>query len=962
MTPERWAAAQQLFEAALACAGDARAAFVDREAADGDLAALVHGLLAADAEEHGGTPLVSVVSDAVAEATASSPPPLERLGPYKLVKMLGEGGMGAVYLAERDDDEFLQQVAIKVVRGLLDPERVRQFRAERQILAWLEHPNIARLLDGGTTPEGLPYLVMEHVEGVPIDQHCDTQRLTVAARLQLFLEVCDAVSHAHRSLIVHRDIKPSNIMVTEGGVPKLLDFGIARLALEGAPDAAAPQPPGRMLTPEYASPEVVRGEQVTTAADVYALGVLLYELVTGARPLRFATMTSAEIERVVCHVTPHQPSVAAREPSDRLPGPDERARVRCATPRSLSACLAGDLDAVVGKALHKEQTSRYASVEALASDLRRHLDGRPVEAREAKWSYVAARFVTRHRWGVGAATLLMLVVATAAVTFSVQAARLAEERDRTARERDTAQQVLGFLTELFQVSNPDARVGGPVTARELLDRGAERIDAELAGKPVIQAQLLGTMGTVYGSLGIYDRSAALLERGLELRRATLGREHPETATAMEDLAEAYRELARFDEAETLHREALALKRRTNAPPSSLASSLNNLGLTLSERGRYADAEPLLREAIAMWQRHEGPTAEPVAVGLNNLAAVLRQQGRLDDAVPVLEQAIAIRRQRMGNGHPALAQVLGHLGQVFNAKGDLARAEPLLRETLDIRQRVYGPDHPDTITSLTNLTSLLHDQGKLAAAEPLYRAALASAGKRLGTTHPDYAVQLNNLATLLEDWRRYGEAEALYRESLAIRRGRYGPAHAAVARVQHSLGRVLFAMGRTTEAEAELRSALAIKRQVLPAGHFEIALSLAVLGELMAATRRVSDGEALLIEALAMERASLGAGHPNVADALLALSALNRKRGKPALAEPMAAEAVAIRQAKLPPTHWKRAVAEVELASVMLALGRRREAQPLLTTAAATLTAGLGERDARVAEAKALLSGESYRIR
>jgi len=953
MTPERWAAAQQLFEAALACPGDARAAFVDREAADRELGELVHGLLAADAEERAGTPLVSVVSDAVAEATAHPRPPLERLGPYKLVKMLGEGGMGAVYLAERDDDEFLQQVAVKVVRGLLDPERVRQFRVERQILAWVEHPNIARLLDGGTTPEGLPYLVMEHVEGVPIDEHCDTQRLTVDARLQLFLEVCDAVSHAHRSLIVHRDIKPGNIMVTEAGVPKLLDFGIARLALEGAPDATAQ--PGRILTAEYASPEVVRGEQVTTAADVYALGVLLYELVTGARPLRFATMTSAEIERVVCHVTPLEASAATYARADRVPPPEERARARRATPGSLSARLAGDLDAIIRKALHKEQTRRYVSVEALASDLRRHLNGRPVEARAANWSYVAARFVTRHRSGVGAATLLLLVVGAAAVTFSVQAARLAEERDRTARERDTAQQVLGFLTELFEVSNPDARVGGPVTARELIDRGAERIDAELAGKPVIQAQVLGTMGTVYGSLGIYDRSAALLERGLELRRATIGRDHPETATALEGLAEAYRKLARFDEAETLHREALALKRRTNAAPKSLASSLSNLGLTLTERGRYADAEPLLREAIELWRAHDGPTALPLAVGLDNLASTLRQQGRLDDAVPVLERAIAIRRQRLGNGHPALAQVLGHLGQVFNAQGDLARAEPLLREALEIRQRAYGPDHPGTITALTSLTSLLHDQGKLAAAEPLYRAALASAGKRLGSTHPDYAVQLDNLATLLEDWRRYGEAEALYRQSLAIRREQYGAEHAAVARVEHSLGRLLFAMGRTSEAETRLRAALAVKRTVLPAGHFEIALGLAVLGEVLVATRRAGEGEKLLVEAIAMERGSLGPSHPVVADGLLALAALHRKRGRAAVAEPLAVEAVAIRRAKLPPSHWKRAVAEVELASVLLALGRRREAQPLLTGAAAVLTAALGDRDQRVSDVRALLS-------
>ncbi|HUU32517.1 MAG TPA: serine/threonine-protein kinase, partial [Vicinamibacterales bacterium] len=387
----------------MACPDEARSDFVGRKAADADLAALVLGMLAADAEERAGAPLINIVSDAVTAATAGAPPPLERLGPYKIVSKIGEGGMGAVYLAERDDDEFLQKVAVKVVRGLLDPERVRQFRAERQILAWLEHANIARLLDGGTTPEGLPYLVMEHVEGVPIDAHCDAQRLTVDERLRLFLTVCDAVSHAHRSLIVHRDIKPTNIMVTDDGVPKLLDFGIARLALDGAPDATAAPADGRMLTPDYASPEVVRGEQVTTAADVYALGVLLYELMTGARPLRFTTMTSAEIERVVCHVAPRRASAVAIEPLERAPAPAERAALRGTTPARLRTRLAGDLDAVLGMALDKDQGRRYVSVEALAADLRRHLAGRPVAARPATWPYVAGRFLSRHRWGAGAA-------------------------------------------------------------------------------------------------------------------------------------------------------------------------------------------------------------------------------------------------------------------------------------------------------------------------------------------------------------------------------------------------------------------------------------------------------------------------------------------------------------------------------------------------------------------------------
>ncbi|MFN7978421.1 MAG: serine/threonine-protein kinase [Vicinamibacterales bacterium] len=717
MTPERWAAAQQLFEAALEHPPIGRSAFVDAQAGDTELARLVHDLLKADAAEQSGRPLTDVVKEAVDAVTAAAPAPLERLGPYRLVRMLGEGGMGAVYLAERDDDEFLQQVAIKVVRGLLDPERVRQFRTERQILAWLEHPNIARLLDGGTTGDGLPYLVMEHVEGAPIDRYCDEARLDVAARLRLFLTVCDAVSHAHRSLIVHRDIKPGNILVTDDGQVKLLDFGIARLALEsGAADAAVSAGQPRMMTPFYASPEVVRGGQVTTAADVYALGVLLHELLTGTRPLRFRTMTSEEVERVVCHVDPVPPSAAAIDDEGPAPPASDRAAHRRTTPSALRRRLAGDLDAIVGGALAKDVAARYASVEALAADVRAHLERRPVQVRAASWRYLAGRFVVRHRWSVAAATVALVAATSAAVAFSIQAAHLAAERDRTARERDTAQQVQRFLTELFEVSNPKASPNGStVTARELLDRGAERIDAELAGQPVVQARLLATIGDVYGSLGAYARSAALLERAVQIRRATLGPDDPDTLDSVEALGEASRELGRYDDAERLHRDVLAARRRLGAAPSLVASSLTNLGLTLDERGKPADAEPLLREAVAAW-RTSAADAENVAIGLNNLAAVLRHEGRLADAVPLLEESIAIRRRRVGDGHPALAPALGQLGQVFNQLGDLARAEPLLRESFAIRQRVYGNDHPDTQTARNNLASLMQDLGDLGGAE------------------------------------------------------------------------------------------------------------------------------------------------------------------------------------------------------------------------------------------------------
>jgi serine/threonine-protein kinase len=957
MTPERWAAAQQLFEAALDQPATGRAAYIDAQAADTELARLVHDLLKADAAEESGRPLTDVVKEAVDAVTAAAPAPLERLGPYRLVRMLGEGGMGAVYLAERDDDEFLQQVAIKVVRGLLDPERVRQFRTERQILAWLEHPNIARLLDGGTTGEGLPYLVMEHVEGVPIDRYCDEARLEVAARLRLFLTVCDAVSHAHRSLIVHRDIKPGNILVTDDGQVKLLDFGIARLALEsGVADAAVSAGQPRMMTPFYASPEVVRGGQVTTAADVYALGVLLHELLTGTRPLRFRTMTSEEVERVVCHVDPVPPSVAATDDDGPAPPAADRAARRRVTPAALRRTLTGDLDAIVGSALAKDVTARYASVEALAADIRAHLERRPVQVRAASWRYLAGRFVVRHRWSVAAASVALLAAIGAAVMFSIQAAHLAAERDRTARERDTAQQVQRFLTELFEVSNPKASPNGStVTARELLDRGAERIDTELAGQPVVQARLLATIGDVYGSLGAYARSAALLERAVQIRRATLGPDDPDTLDALEALGEATRQLGRYDDAERLHRDVLAARRRLGAAPSLVASSLNNLGLTLDERGRPADAEPLLREAVAAWRTSEAD-AENVAIGLNNLAAVLRHEGRAADAVPLLEESIAIRRRRVGDGHPALAPALGQLGQVFNQLGELARAEPLLRESFTIRQRVYGEDHPDTQTARNNLASLMQDLGDLAGAEALYREALTSLRARLGGEHPDVAVQLNNLASLLEDRGRLAEAEPLYRESLAIRRKAFGEANAGVARVQHNLGRTLLAMGRVREAGEYAGAALPIRRQVLPAGHFEIALNRLLLADVLAGERRRADADAAYraaIEALIRAR---GAEDLLVADARLGYAAFLRATGQATAALPRALEGQRARAARLPAGHWRRALADLEVARILAALGRQPEAAVLATPATETLAGRLGEGDTRVREARGLVAG------
>ena len=465
--------------------------------------------------------------------SATDGPRDARIGPYRIVSAIGQGGMGAVYLAERADGAFDQRVAIKVVRGLLDQDRVRRFRAERRILASLQHPNIARLVDGGTTEDGCPYLVMEYVEGQAIDVYAEQHGLGLDERLALFITVCQAGGHAHRHLIVHRDIKPSNIIVTAEGTPKLLDFGIAKLLDTDDPELSARTMTGMyMLTPDYAAPEQVRGEAVTTATDVYALGVLLFQLVTSQRPHTFRTLTAQEIERVVCDTEAPRPS-------------------------TIRAGLHDDLDIVVGTALNKDIQRRYASVEALAEDLGRFLDGRPIHARPATWRYRAGRFVTRHRWEVGVAALFVAMLVAFSILVSLQAARLARERDTAQQERDAAEEVSSFLVSLFELNDPSRSRGETVTARELLDRGAMQVESGLASQPVAQARLMDTMGRVYRQLGLLGPATALLEKALARREAAVEGFSDEVADTLAELGEVWRENGEYAQAERLHRRALA---------------------------------------------------------------------------------------------------------------------------------------------------------------------------------------------------------------------------------------------------------------------------------------------------------------------------------------------------------------------------------------------------------------------
>ncbi len=837
MTPDRWQEIQALFVAVVDQGPAAQAAYL-AEACAGDpgLRDEVLALLAAD-RRSAAEPFISDAVAAAARALARDIEPTrigERVGPYRLVRELGHGGMGTVYLAERVDEQYQASVAIKFVRGTLAaPELARRLRAERQILADLTHPNIAWLLDGGTAADGTPYLVMEHVDGEPIDLWCERRGVGLASRLALVRRICAAVQHAHQALIVHRDLKPSNILVTADGTPKLVDFGIAKL-LTGDAGAEATGTV-RLLTPAYAAPEQVRGGRIGVATDVYALGGVLYRLLTGRTPIDVTGVSPGELERRICEVTPAAPSDAAQGPA-----------------AAWRRALRGDLDTIVLKALRKEPERRYASVEQLAEDLRRYEAGLPVQARPDTWQYRGGKFVRRRRTGVVAAAAL--VVMTAAYTV-----QLSRERDRARIEATKAGQVATFLQDLFEVSDPRQSRGATITARELLDRGARRVTDGLADQPEVRATLMQVIGRVYDRLGLYDEARDHLDSAVAIRRRLFGDRHHDVAEsegwlglALQHLGDAaaaephYREqlrieralhagdhehlvsaeadLASFlhraelpDEAEARFRDAIAMRERLGPNAGSLAMLSDGLASTLSRKGDYAGAERWFRQAVALVRAEVPLDSVVLAIAIHNLSDVLVNLGQLDEAVTLQGQALAIYLAYFGPEHPEVATIRVGLGRVLRAQGAFAEAEEQFRLAIADSMRI-GSGHPDIGTRFGYLGTTVLAQGRLDEAEAALRRALAIRRTALGPEHPYVAISVNELAGLYYARREWARAEALYRDALALRRRVHPPDHPYIAYSLVGLARTLVAEGRPRQAAPLVREAERIRAAVLPEGH------------------------------------------------------------------------------------------------------------------------------------------------
>jgi len=741
-------------------------------------------------------------------------PALGTIGAYRVLRKLGEGGMGQVWLAEQTTP-VTRQVALKIIKaGRYDSSALQRFDLERQSLAIMDHPAIAKVFDAASTPEGQPYFVMEYVPGLPITNYCDQKKLTIRERLDLFIRVCEGVQHAHQKAIMHRDLKPTNILVADVDgrpLPRIIDFGIAKATSSQPSDQTMVTQVGGILgTPGYISPEQADPSvlDVDVRTDVYSLGVILYELLTASTPFdpkQWKTKPFHEVLRQLREDDPPRPSTRMNAEVETSACTTENRKTE---PDQLVRQLRGDLDWITLKALEKDRSRRYDSCSELAADIRRYLEDRPVLATPPSFRYRAGKFIRRNRMAVVAASTVSLLLVALAVSMTIQAIRIAKERDRANREAAAAKSVSEFLTGLFKVSDPGESRGNSITARQILDKGVQQIDAGLAGQPEVQARLMGTMGEVYWSLGLYRRADPLFEKAVATRRRLLGPEHPDTLQSIYLSAKNLNDEGQYAEAEKRLRTVLEAQRRVLGPnhPDTVKSMIAIAGV-IYEEGRYQEAEKLQRELLDL-QRHMPVRDEQrEAMTMNNLATNLTAQNRYGESELLFAQTVELERRLFGPEHPVTLQSMSNMVRTFNNERKYSEAETLARHTLDIQRRVLGQDHEDTQWTIHNLAVAFRESGRPQEAEPLFRETMIVREKTLGPEHPDTLGSAEELAVTLDVLHRYPEAAALYRRAIEVQRRVLGNDHPVTASTKYNLACNEALIGRRADAIAVLRDAV-----------------------------------------------------------------------------------------------------------------------------------------------------------
>jgi serine/threonine-protein kinase len=883
MTPERYQQVKRILKSAVECDTGRRAAFVAEVCADDEqLRIEVESLLrhqqpAADfIEESAFEVTARMLADGEDESAIG-----RHIGPYRITGEIGRGGMGAVYLAVRDDEQYQKQVAIKLVKRGMDTDAViRRFRNERQILAQLEHPNIARLIDGGTTEDGLPYFVMEYVEGLPIDAYCDSHKLSTDERLKLFRAACSAVQFAHQNLVIHRDLKPNNIMVTAEGVPKLLDFGIAKvLHADSSLPTEMTVTALRVMTPEYASPEQIRGETIMTASDVYSLGVVLYELLTGQRPYQIKSKEPFEIARIICEKEPGRPSGTGRTDAFRAPTsvgflrrvvgalgrPSGRAQqpkrlltrgARARTTLNLKS-LRGDLDNIVLMAMRKEPQRRYSSVEQFSEDIRRHLEGLPVIARKDTLSYRSAKFIGRNRVAVAAAALVCLTLLAGIVATTREAKVAAREAKLSAGERDTArietakaERINKFLQDML--SSADANwyssghggKGEDTKVVDVLNQAAQRLETDLSDQPEVKAELYRTIGTTYLALGRFKSAVPQFQASLKIYRELYGEKHLKVAAALYYLA-----------------------------------------ASLSAADDRASAEPLYREALEMQRALPGGDNVYLFHIVREYSRILLTNGDAARAEPLMLEAVELARKHYGNDHMTMGVAYENLGLMYEGDGELDKAEAEYQQALDVFNRTSEASSATRISTLVNLSRVLGKRQKYQEAERLLGQALELF--RTSTDRNEFYLGniLRQSALISSSKHNYATAEEQATESVEIaRRASTGIiAQGTLAEALDDLGLVLINSGKPAQAEPYLREALTIRSTINSKGHPQVAAASGLLGECLTKQKRYREAESLLVESYNDLESSLGEQNSLIIEAQQRLVKLYEDWGKPNLA-------------------------------------------------------------------------------
>jgi len=859
MNAIEWQRIQQLVEQAVSLPAGERTRLICEETAnDPELREQIEGMLRCyDATG-------SFLEDSIAMAAASVTTgnelvPGDRIGAYRVTSTIGHGGMGIVYRARRDDQQYQQSVAIKVVRagwGATE-ELFARFRAERQILAAINHPNISRLLDGGITDDGLPFLVMEFVEGVTLDQWVSLNSPALNVRLDLFRKLCSAIQYAHQNLIVHRDLKPGNILVTADGTPKLLDFGIAKLldteVLSGQ-TVVFTRPAERLMTPEYASPEQIRGENITTATDIYGLGVLLYELLTGTRPFQLKNLSPGEVERIVCETQPRPPSSVGLSPrrSGAAEVPIGAAKLRRQT----------DLDRIVLKAMHKQPARRYASAADLAADIERYHEGFPVTARADSFTYRTTRFLQRNKLASAATVLFFLTVISLSIVLLVQARR-------ARREAASADAVSQYLVGLFDFTQPNATQGRSVSAREILDQGTERLNKDWSGDPAVKARLLDTLGTVYYRLGALDRGVSLLSEAESLYASAEGSDSVEVAKTATDLGDILETQGNYDGAIAQYNRALAIYERTRGHNSiEVADALDGIGSIHWDAADFKAAEAFQKESMDISTRLLGQEAEQTLLAEGNLEVTLSSEGNYREAEPLAREILRTRLRVLGTYNSTTAIAMSNLSSILLKTARFEEAKSWLDQTLALTRKLFGEEHPDVGAALVSLGDWNLAMGHFDVARDLMKQGLAIALRTAGPHSADAAHDQDALALLLVAMGDPAAARPLAETSLRTRLAPHSPSPSSLGKSYDCLGVIDLAENNLPAARQEIEHALALKRKAYPMENDWIAISYNHLGAVLTAQHDLDGAQRAYAEALRIARENFSdTPHPITAEAL-----------------------------------------------------------------------------------------------